>query len=78
MKHTYEQIQEVIDEVKALTRKAQDDLDALYIMAGKWVGESAARSMSRRELKLKDTIRANGIALSYLQSRQAKLTPANS
>jgi hypothetical protein len=78
MNHTYEQIQEVIDEVNALTRKAQDDLDALYIMAGKWVGESTARSMSRRELKLKHIIRANDIALSYLYSQQSKLIPAES
>ena len=76
--HTVADYQEIIDDVQGLLQKAQDGLDDLHAMAGKWVGKSAAQGMSKREAKLKSDIHSNTVALRYLRKYQAQITMTNS
>ena len=76
--HTVADYQGIIDECEALLRKAQNDLAALNAMAGKWVGNSAAKGMSKREAKYKNTIAGNTVALRYLRKLQAQITTPQS
>ena len=76
--YTVADYQEVIDECEVLLRKAQNGLDDLNAMAGKWVGKSAAKGMSKREAKLKSNIHSNTVALRYLRKLQAQVTTPKS
>lgn len=70
--YTTTDYQEIIDDCEALLRKAQNGLDDLHAMAGKWVGKSAARGMAKREAKLKSQIHSNTVAIAYLRKLQAQ------
>ena len=72
--YTATDYQEIIDDCEVLLRKAQYDLDDLHAMAGKWVGQSAAKSMGKREAKLKSQIHSNTVAIAYLRKLQAQVT----
>lgn len=76
--HTVADYQEIIDDCEVLLRKAQDNLDDLHAMAGKWVGNSTAKGMSKREAKYKSEIHSNTVALRYLRKLQAQITTPKS
>ena len=76
--HTVADYQEIIDDCEALLQKAQDNLDDLHAMAGKWVGDSAAKGMSKREAKYKSDIHSNTVALRYLRKLQARISTPQS
>ena len=76
--HTVADYQEIIDDCEALLQKAKDKLDDLNAMAGKWVGNSAAKGMSKREAKYKSDIHSNTVALRYLRKLQARITTPQS
>ena len=76
--YTVADIQAVIDDVQECLQKAQDGLDDLNAMAGKWVGKSAAKGMSKREAKYKHDIHSNTVALRFLKKQQAKITAPQS
>ena len=71
--YTTTDYQEIIDDCEALLRKAQNDLADLNAMAGKWVGNSAAKGMSKREAKYKSQIHSNTVAIAYLRKLQAQV-----
>jgi hypothetical protein len=72
--YTVADIQEVIDDVQERLQKAQDGLDDLYAMAGKWVGKSASKGMSKREAKYKSEIHGNTVAMRFLKKEQKKIS----
>ena len=76
--YTATDYQDIIDDCEALLRKAQNGLDDLHAMAGKWVGKSAARGMTKREAKYKSEIHSNTVAIAYLRKLQAQATSQQS
>jgi len=76
--YTTTDYQEIIDDCEALLHKAQSGLDDLHAMAGKWVGKTAAKGMTKREAKYKSQIHSNTVAIAYLRKLQAQATTQES